>query len=82
MIKRKKKKVNTKTVSVVDATRAPYMQFGVGIVKGNPKKCWFCQKPIRKDDTWVKDTSAPEPKFGAYSVIIHSRCTKTNGKTR
>jgi len=80
MFKRKKKKINGRAVSVIDATKAPYTQFGMGVVKGNPKKCLFCRKPILKDDTWVMDTSATDPKYGAYSVIIHSRCTRVNGK--
>lgn len=79
MFKRKKKKINRKTVSVIDGTMTPYTQFGAGVVKGNRKKCLFCHKLIRKDDTWVMDTSAPDPKFGAYSVIIHSRCIRPNG---
>ncbi len=80
MFKRKKKKINEKTCGVIDATKAAFTQFGVGIVKGNPKKCLFCQKPIQKGDTWVMDTSASDPKYGAYSVIIHSRCTRANGR--
>ncbi len=81
MFKRKKKKINGKTVSVIDGTMAQYTQFGLGVVKGNPKECLFCHKPIRKNDTWVKDTSAPDPKYGAYSVIIHSRCIRVDGRT-
>ena len=81
MFKRKKAKINGKTVFVLDVTKAAYTQFGVGVKKGNPTKCLYCGKPIHKDDTWVKDTSAPDPKYGAYSVIVHSRCISTNSQT-
>ncbi len=74
MCDRKRRKINGKTVFVIDATKASYTQFGVGIVKGNPKLCLRCRKPIEKDDDWTKHVSAEDPDYGRYSVIVHSRC--------
>ncbi len=53
------------------------MQFGTGIVKGNPKRCLVCHKPICEGEAWTKHTSPPDPQFGSYSFIIHAHC---NGK--
>jgi hypothetical protein len=50
------------------------VQFGTGVVQGNPKRCLFCRKPIRKGETWAKHTSPADPELGSYSIIIHSRC--------
>jgi hypothetical protein len=46
---------------------------GVGIVKGNPRRCLFCLKPIGKGEAWTKHTSRDLE----YTVIVHDRC---NGK--
>jgi hypothetical protein len=46
---------------------------GSGIVKGNPKLCLHCLKPIRKGEAWTKHTSRDRE----YSVIVHDNC---NGK--
>ena len=48
---------------------------GVGIVKGNPKRCLSCHNPIRKGERWVKQTSPADPKYGSYSIIVHEDCT-------
>ncbi len=45
-------------------------QRGTGIVKGNPRLCFYCRQPIRKAQAWTKQTS-PD---GAYSIIVHDRC--------
>jgi hypothetical protein len=47
---------------------------GRGIVKGNPKLCLKCQKPIRNGDAWTKRTAIADPEFGTYSIIVHARC--------
>ncbi len=56
------------------------MQYGTGVVKGNPKRCLACHKPIRRGEPWTKHTSPPDPQFGSYSFIIHTRCNGKNGK--
>lgn len=48
--------------------------YGRGIEKGNPKICLICLKPIRAGEAWEKHTSAADPEFGRYSVIVHARC--------
>jgi hypothetical protein len=68
-----------KNQNAIDATRAAYTTFGVGVVKGNPRKCIKCGKPIKDDESWRKDTSAPDLKFGRYSVIQHAQCEKGIG---
>ncbi|MBM3130955.1 MAG: hypothetical protein FJ009_20295 [Chloroflexi bacterium] len=68
-----------KKQSAIDATRAAFTTFGVGVVKGNPKKCIKCRKPIKRGEHWRKDTSAPDPKLGRYSVIQHATCEGGNG---
>jgi formate-dependent nitrite reductase cytochrome c552 subunit len=72
-------KQNRRKPQVIDATRAPFTTFGAGVVKGNPHKCITCHKPIKRGEAWRKHTSAPDPKFGRYSVIQHSRCEGGNG---
>ncbi len=57
-----------------DLTMKETVQFGIGVVKGNPKRCLFCLEPIRKEEAWTKHTSPPDPQFGAYSIIVHDRC--------
>jgi len=47
---------------------------GRGKVKGNPQRCLKCGLPIRAGEAWVKQTSAPDPNYGAYSIIFHARC--------
>jgi hypothetical protein len=60
---------------VIDATRAPFTTFGVGIKRGNPRKCIKCRKPIKRGESWRKDTSAADPTLGVrYSVIQHANC--------
>ncbi len=67
-------RTKTRNCNVVDLSQAPYISFGVGIVKGNPKRCLHCGKPIRKGEPWRKATSAADPEYGRYSVIVHSGC--------
>ncbi len=64
--------LNRKTAS--DLAKCAYTEYGVGKVKGNPKRCLHCRKPIRKGEVWTKHVSAEDPKFGRYSFIIHSQC--------
>jgi hypothetical protein len=75
---REKSKTNGKTKShdcnVIDASKMPYTEYGTGVVKGNPRLCISCRKPIRKGQAWRKDTSAADPEFGRYSVIAHADC--------
>ena len=52
--------------------RAQTPKRGVGIVKGNPKRCLRCLNPIRRGEAWTKQTS-PD---GAYSIIVHDHCNK------
>lgn len=51
-----------------------FTSYGRGIVAGNPKFCLKCHKPIRAGDAWTKHTSAADPEFGRYSIIVHARC--------
>jgi len=68
-----------KKQNAIDATRAAFTSFGVGVVKGNPKKCIKCRKPIKRGESWRKDTSAVDPKLGRYSVIQHANCEGGTG---
>ncbi len=72
-------RVATKKQVVHDLTANPIMEFSSGVVKGNPKRCLRCGKPIRKRETWTKHTSPADPVYGRYSVIVHTRC---NGAKR
>jgi hypothetical protein len=63
----------------IDATRAAFTAFGVGIKRGNPRKCIKCRKRIKRGESWRKDTSAPDPRFGRYSVIQRAHCEGGNG---
>jgi len=60
----------------IDLTRYPFTQYGKGIVKGNPRRCLICRKPIRRIDAWVKHTSAADSRQGAISVILHADGSK------
>ncbi len=50
------------------------IQFGSGIVAGNPKCCFVCRQPIHEGERWIKYTSPLDPEFGTYSFIIHAHC--------
>ena len=68
-----------KKQNAIDATRAAFTTFGVGVVKGNPKKCIKCRKPIRRGEHWRKDTSAADSTLRVrYSVIRHANCEGGN----
>lgn len=71
---------NTKQMTNDVRTINKFTTHGRGIVKGNPTRCLKCRKPIRAGDAWTKYTSAPDPEFGRYSIIIHARCDRQNGK--
>jgi hypothetical protein len=61
--------------NAIDTTHAAFTTFGVGVVKGNPKKCIKFRKPIKRGEHWRKDTSATDPTLGVrYSVIQHANC--------
>ncbi|MBM3130128.1 MAG: hypothetical protein FJ009_16075 [Chloroflexi bacterium] len=69
-----------KKQNAIDAMRAAFTAFGVGVVKGNPKKCIKCRKPIKRGEHWRKDTSAQDPTYlERYSVIQHANCEGGNG---
>jgi len=72
-------KQNRRKPQVIDATQAAYTTFGVGVVKGNPRKCIKCGKRIKHGESWRKDTSATASKRSRYSVIRHSRCEGASG---
>jgi hypothetical protein len=76
MFQRKKKKIGGKVVSVIDATRAPYTQYGIGPKRGNPRLCLECGQPIKRGETWRRDASAEDPDgYGRIVTIRHSpRC--------
>jgi hypothetical protein len=57
-------------------TSVPAPQSGVGIVKGNPKRCLICEKEIKNRKRWMKYTSPSDPDLGAYSIIVHQNCKK------
>ncbi len=61
------------TLQVIDASN-PYTVYGRGIVKGNPRICFKCRKPIKAADAWRLDVSAVDPQFGRYSIIHHAEC--------
>ena len=63
-----------KECNVIDLSKAPYMSFGSGSAKGNPKRCLHCHQPIQKGENWRKFTSEDDPEYGRYSVIVHSHC--------
>lgn len=71
-------RMKAKTCHVIDLSRAPYMTFGAGVVKGNPKRCLKCGQVIKKDEAWRKYTSEDDPEYGRYSVIVHSNCGTTS----
>ncbi len=52
------------------ATKRELTQLGRGIVRGNPRRCFKCRKPIRRGEAWIKQTSPDR----AYSVILHAQC--------
>lgn len=54
--------------------RRQHKTHGIGIVKGNPKRCLNCQKEITEFELWTKYTSPVDPIYGAYSFIVHQRC--------
>ncbi len=70
-------RMKAKACHVIDLTKAPYMTYGAGVVKGNPKRCLKCGQVIKKDETWRKYTSADDPEYGRYSIIVHSKCGET-----
>jgi len=55
----------------IDASRAPYTQYGIGIKRGNPKRCFSCGEPIKHGDSWRMDGSEADPKLGRYITIQH-----------
>lgn len=59
----------------IDATKAAYTTFGLGVVKGNPRKCLACGRPIGRGEPWRRDASAEDPgSFGRIVTIHHSPC--------
>jgi len=69
-----------KKQNAIDATRAAFTTFGVGVVKGNPRKCIRCRKPIKRGEPWRKDTSAQDPNYlERYSVFQHANCEGGTG---
>ncbi len=68
--------MKAKACHVIDLSKAPYMTFGAGVAKGNPQRCVVCGQPIKKGEAWRKYTSAEDPDYGRYSIIVHSWCKK------
>jgi hypothetical protein len=62
----------TSSPQSMDLNRYTYTQYGVGIVKGNPKRCLRCGKRIRHGKAWTKDTSPVDTTHDAISVMIHA----------
>jgi hypothetical protein len=63
------------TVKQRNATsNGAYKTSGMGVVKGNPKKCLRCKRRIRRGEAWTKHTSPADPQYGRYSIIVHDRC--------
>jgi len=54
----------SKNEKIIDATTFAYTQYGVGVVRGNPKRCLHCRRAIRKGEAWTKQTAAPDSQFG------------------
>lgn len=69
-------KTKTRACHVIDLSKAPYMSFGAGVTKGNPKRCLTCGQPIKKGESWRKYTSEEDPQYGRYSIIVHSDCAR------
>ena len=68
-----KGKTKSRVCHIIDMTHAPYIVFGVGIKKRNPKRCLNCGKSIRRGEEWRADTSAEDPEgYGRYTLITHS----------
>jgi hypothetical protein len=63
--------MRAKACHVIDLSRAPCMTYGAGVAKGNPKRCLKCGQVLKKDEAWRKYTSADDPEYGRYSVIVH-----------
>jgi hypothetical protein len=55
-----------------NSSQAFLITYGVGIKKGNPRLCLGCGKPIKRGESWRKDTSPEDPQLGRYSIIRHS----------
>ncbi len=68
-----------KLCNVIDLTKLPYITFGRGVVRGNPKVCIACGKPIKPGEAWRKDVSAYDAKYGRYSTIRHANCKGASG---
>jgi|GEM_PF-712634 len=59
----------------IDATSASYSRYGVGIHKGNPRKCIDCGQSIKVGEAWTRDASAADSEYGRIVIIRHSpRC--------
>jgi len=68
-----KDKPRTTTRKVVDLTKSAFTSFGVGVKRGNPRRCLRCGKQIKRGETWSANTSAEDPEgYGRYTVIQHS----------
>lgn len=65
-----------KAVRPVSSRAVP--MHGVGVIKGNPTRCFVCRREIRPGERWVKHTSTADPKYGAYSIIVHEKCEKAS----
>lgn len=50
------------------------IQFRVGPDPRGPKRCLRCHQPFKKGETWQRQTSPSDPKFGSYAIGIHDRC--------
>ncbi len=66
-----KGKTKTKTCHIIDMTKAPYTTFGLGVKKGNPRKCLACGQPIKRGETWRRDAGPEDPKSKERIVTIH-----------
>ena len=66
--------MKTRECHIIDMTQAPYMAFGTGIIKNNPRRCFYCRQPICPGEDWKKFTSPKDPVHGRYSFVVHTRC--------
>ncbi len=57
---------------MIDLSKGPFTLYGVGVKRGNPRKCIRCGKPIKPGESWRKEISALDPVAGRYSIIVHS----------
>ncbi len=81
-MKPKLQKKSCLNVQVIDARLVQYTRHGVGLQRGNPRKCIECGEPIKDGETWERSASAADPKCGRIVIIKHSPRCPDEGKRK